>query len=87
MKDVKQIIVQQSYPLLLILNDVAGENILRLVALSHAFLLTKTDKTILSQPEVIQVAQFSVGDASYSLLRKVHCNTISLFATNKNDFR
>ncbi|XP_018570431.1 fatty acid synthase-like [Anoplophora glabripennis] len=75
---VKQIIVQQSYPLLLILNDVAGEDVLKLVALSHAFLLTKTDKALLSQPEIIQVGQFNVNNTSYSILRRVNTSPVSV---------
>ncbi|KAJ8980787.1 hypothetical protein NQ317_004788 [Molorchus minor] len=76
--DVKQIVVQQSYPLLLVVNDVAKQDILKLVASSHAFLLSKTDKSILSNPNIIQVAQFAVGDISYSILRKINNLPVSI---------
>ncbi|KAJ8967373.1 hypothetical protein NQ314_002933 [Rhamnusium bicolor] len=82
--DIKQIVIQQSYPLLLVVNDVANEEILKLVSSSHAFLLSRTDKTILSQTGVIQVAQFTVDDVSYSLLKKVNNSPVSV-VTVKGD--
>ncbi|KAJ8922067.1 hypothetical protein NQ315_008708 [Exocentrus adspersus] len=77
-KEVDHMIVQQSCPLLLIVNDVAGEEVLKLVASSHAFLLTKTDKSLLSEPNIIQVAQFSVDDVSYSILRRINSSPVSI---------
>lgn len=44
------------------------------MAASHSFLLARTDKSILSYPQITQVAEFFVGDISYSILRKT--NTI-----------
>ncbi|KAJ8961709.1 hypothetical protein NQ318_021309 [Aromia moschata] len=77
-KDLKKIVIQESYPVLLVINDVANENVLKLIESSHAFLLCKTDKSILSQVDVIQVAQFTVDNVSYSILRKVNNTPVAV---------
>ncbi|CAH0563662.1 unnamed protein product [Brassicogethes aeneus] len=69
-KEVKQIAVQNNYPLLVVTNDYLKEDLAKLVGTAHAFALVKTDKSILSYSYVIEVAQFSVDGESYSIIKK-----------------
>ncbi|XP_060524806.1 fatty acid synthase-like [Cylas formicarius] len=77
-KDVKQVAIQHSYPLLLVFNDQLTEDIAKVVATTHAFLLVQTGKTILSYPELVTVSEFSYEDVSYSILRKANITEVSV---------
>lgn len=90
-KDAKMILISQTDPMLVIINDKANEDCIKLLTSSHTFLLARTDENVLASPDLVQVAQFSVKGASYSLLRKsakvkptiIAINTSSL---SSNDF-
>lgn len=64
-------IISQSDPLFVIVNDVINDDLVKLVTSSHAFVLAHSPKKIMSYPEIVQVAQFMVKGKSLSLVRKV----------------
>ncbi|CAH2007391.1 unnamed protein product [Acanthoscelides obtectus] len=70
--ETKEITIQQIYPQLIIVNGTAPEDVYALIAKSPAYLLSKTDKNALAHPDVIQVAQFTVGNDSYSIFKKTN---------------
>lgn len=71
MKDPKEVNVSQTDPLLVILNDNINDDIVKFISSSCGLLICRTNKNILSYPEIVQVAQCTVNGTSYSLLRKV----------------
>lgn len=72
--DARQVVVQTAYPLLIIKNGPISEELAKIISSSHAFLLAKTDKNILSHPDVVEVANFTHQGQKYSILRKVPFN-------------
>ncbi|RZB84952.1 fatty acid synthase, partial [Asbolus verrucosus] len=70
-KDSRLIVVQHTHPLLVILNDIVKEDLIKVIASSHAFLLTRTDKSALNYPQIVQIAQFTVDNISYSILHQI----------------
>lgn len=66
--------IQESLPLLIVYDNIIRDDVVSLVTSSHAFLLVRTDKNILSHPQIVQVAQFNIGNISYSIIRKVQLN-------------
>lgn len=71
-KNAKMILISQTEPMYIIMNNRITEDCVKLLTSSHAFLLAQTDKNILSYPQITQVVQLFVNGVSYSLLRKVH---------------
>ncbi|XP_045461517.1 fatty acid synthase-like isoform X2 [Harmonia axyridis] len=69
--NLKDVMIQQAYPSLYIYNDYINDELARITAASNGFLLVKTNKDILSNNQLIQIAQWNVGGVSYSLLKKV----------------
>ncbi|XP_044760998.1 fatty acid synthase-like [Coccinella septempunctata] len=69
--NLKDVMIQQAYPSLFIYNDHINDELARITAASNGFILVKTSKDILSNNQLIQIAQWNVGSSSYSLLRKV----------------
>lgn len=68
-KEPKQIIVQETFPLLLIYNDYINSEVAKLLQNSHGFLLVRSDKSILNYKNIVQVSTFTVNNISYSVLR------------------
>lgn len=71
MKDFKSVLMTQNDPLLIVTNDYITEEAVRTIVGSQGFLLIKTDKNILSYPEIVEVAQHRIGAELYSIVRKV----------------
>lgn len=63
--------ITQNDPLLIVINDYITDEAVKTVSGSNAFLLLKSDKNILSYPELVEVAQHRIGGELYSILRKV----------------
>ncbi|KAG5891274.1 hypothetical protein JTB14_019644 [Gonioctena quinquepunctata] len=70
-EEVSRIIVHPTHPQLFIVNGPVSDDIVKLTLSSGASLLTKADKKLLSNPTLIQVAQFRVGVNEYVILKKV----------------
>lgn len=62
--------VQQVYPQLIVVNGLASPDTYKVISSSEAYLLSKTDVSMPTS-ELIEVAQFFVGNNSYSLMKKV----------------
>lgn len=77
-KDAKQVVVQNAYPLLIISNNTINEDLAKVVSSSHAFLLIKSDKSLLSYPKIVSIANFVYNNQSYSLLRKANETDVSI---------
>ncbi|KAL1508883.1 hypothetical protein ABEB36_003705 [Hypothenemus hampei] len=83
-KEVKQIVVQSAYPLLIVQNAPLSEEVAKIVSYSHAFLLVKTDKNVLSYSNIVEVMNFSCKGQSYSVLRKANIDDVTVVPI-KND--
>ncbi|KAB0802399.1 hypothetical protein PPYR_04585 [Photinus pyralis] len=68
--DAKMVLISQTDPMLVIINDKVNEDCVKLVTSSHAFLLARTGGSNMTSADLVEVAQFSVLGESYSLLRK-----------------
>lgn len=69
--DPKKIFVQEIFPQLIIVNEMASEEIFNIISSSDIFLLTKSAKYALLFNGVVEVAQFYVGTESFSIFRMV----------------
>lgn len=74
----------QNDPVLIVTNSYINEDAAKAVAGSKAFLLLKTDKNILSYPEVVEIAQHRIGTDLYSIIGK-SCNVEPLYVRVKAD--
>lgn len=77
-------IIQNAYPFLLVLNDTPNESILKLISSTHGFLLARTSKSALSNPQIIKIANFVVNGVDYSIYRRIS-KSKPLVVTAKGD--
>lgn len=64
-------IISQTDPLLVVINDKINDDLVKLLKSSHAFVLCKTDKKILTYPQLVEFSQYSIEGEDYSLIRRV----------------
>ncbi|KAF2893821.1 hypothetical protein ILUMI_12358 [Ignelater luminosus] len=83
-QDIKEIFVSQAEPVYVIINNVPDKDCINLVISSHVFLLAHTDNNTLANPEITQVAEFTVDGTSYSLIRK-SANPTTMIVPIKTD--
>ncbi|CAG9823792.1 unnamed protein product [Phaedon cochleariae] len=68
----KQIVIHQSQAQLFVYNDAANDQILKLLSTANILLLTRPSKNILSDPQIIQAAEFTTGSDNYVIIRKAN---------------
>ncbi|XP_057655807.1 fatty acid synthase-like [Diorhabda carinulata] len=70
-KELKHITVTDSFPQLIILNDIINKDVIRLLNQSStSFLLAKVDRTQQLDPKLSRVAYFRIGQDHYIICRK-----------------
>ncbi|KAK4881873.1 hypothetical protein RN001_005192 [Aquatica leii] len=69
-KDAKMILITQTEPMLVIINDKVTEDCAKLLTSSHAFLLAHTNTSDLFLSDLVAVAQFTFQNTSYSLYKQ-----------------
>ncbi|KAF5286879.1 hypothetical protein FQA39_LY00412 [Lamprigera yunnana] len=69
-KDAKMILISQTEPMLIILNNKVNEDCIKLLTSSHALLLGRSDINTSSCTDLVTIAQFSYQNTSYSLYKQ-----------------